>query len=94
MEIQVLYEVTKILIEDIRYFIVIINNAIIFYESYAFKVISFVREGWFYSFTEVFVIYNAFGIQIWKVSSFCFFKEINAHNARLLYDFLSSCLIP
>ena len=45
MEIQVLYEVTKILIEDIRYFIAIINNAIIFYESYAFKVISFVREG-------------------------------------------------
>ena len=92
MEIQVLYEITKIFIEEIRYFIVIRNNAMIFYQKLCFPSFElwFFREGWFYSFPQLFVVYNAFGIQIWEVTSFCFLRSLTHLILFLLYTFRSS----
>ena len=91
LQIRVIDQITKIFIGDICYFIVIRNNAVIFYQSYPFKVICFVREKWFYSFPERFVIYNAFGIEIWKVT-FCFLNSLT-HIFLWLYCYMLFCLL-
>ena len=58
--------------------------------SYVFKVLSHDFSENFYSFPQFFVVYNAFDIQIWKVTSFFFLRSLTHLILFLLYTFRSS----